>query len=110
MKSRLIIIIATIALCSLTACNDDFLEMSPIDQITDSNFWQTEEHLASVTNTFTATLQGSYWLNITEIMADSAPWAVTTAFRTIGGGNYTSEQTQINSLWKVCYTGIGRVN
>lgn len=78
--------------------------------MTDANFWQTEEHLQSVANTFTACLQGAYWLNITEIMADSAPWAVTTAFRTIGGGNCTTETSQINSLWYTCYTGIGRVN
>ena len=78
--------------------------------MTDDNFWQTEEHLAQVANTFTAALQGKYWLNITEIMADSAPWAVTTAFRTIGAGNFTTETSQINSLWVTAYTGIGRVN
>ena len=82
----------------------------PQDQITDANFWQTEGHLVSVANTFTAALQGAYWINITEIMADSAPWAVTTAFRTIGGGNCTTETSQINSLWVTCFTGIGRVN
>ena len=92
------------------ACNDDFLERMPQDQMTDANFWQTEEHLRSVANTFTAALQGAYWINITEIMADSAPWAVTTAFRTIGGGNCTTETSQINSLWVTCFTGIGRVN
>jgi len=78
--------------------------------MTDANFWQTEEHLKSVANTFTSVLQGQYWLNITEIMADSAPWAVATAFRTIGGGNCTTETSQINSLWVTCFTGIGRVN
>ena len=92
------------------ACNDDFLERMPQDQMTDANFWQTEEHLRSVANTFTAALQGAYWINITEIMADSAPWAVTTAFRTVGGGNCTTETSQINSLWVTCFTGIGRVN
>ena len=92
------------------ACNDKFLDCMPRDKMTDANFWQTEEHLKSVANTFTSVLQGQYWLNITEIMADSAPWAVTTAFRTIGGGNCTTETSQINSLWVTCYTGIGRVN
>lgn len=92
------------------SCNDKFLDCMPRDKMTDANFWQTEEHLKSVANTFTSVLQGQYWLNITEIMADSAPWAVTTAFRTIGGGNCTTETSQINSLWVTCYTGIGRVN
>ena len=98
------------AMVALTSCNDDFLARNPQDQLTDSNFWQTEEHLESVANTFTEALQGKYWMNITEIMADSAPWAVTTAFRTIGAGNFTTETSQINSLWVTAYTGIGRVN
>ena len=105
-KSIILLLLASF----FVACNDEFLECMPQDQITDANFWQTEEHLVSVVNTFTAALQGAYWINITEIMADSAPWAVTTAFRTIGGGNCTTETSQINSLWVTCFTGIGRVN
>lgn len=92
------------------SCNDAFLECPPRDEMTDANFWQTEEHVKSVANTFTASLQGKYWLNITEIMADSAPWAVTTAFRTIGAGNYTTETSQINSIWTTAYTNIGKTN
>lgn len=105
-KSIILLLLASF----FVACNDEFLECMPQDQITDANFWQTEGHLVSVVNTFTAALQGAYWINITEIMADSAPWAVTTAFRTIGGGNCTTETSQINSLWVTCFTGIGRVN
>ena len=103
-------ILSAAALISFSSCNDEFLDRMPKDEMTDDNFWQTEEHLAQVANTFTAALQGKYWLNITEIMADSAPWAVTTAFRTIGAGNFTTETSQINSLWVTAYTGIGRVN
>lgn len=101
---------AAIAVMTLAACNDEFLDRMPHDEMTDANFWQTEAHVESVANTFTSALQGKYWLNITEIMADSAPWAVTTAFRTIGAGNFTTETSQINSLWVTAYTGIGRVN
>ena len=43
-------------------------------------------------------------------MADSAPWSVTTAWRTIGGGYFTSDASQINSVWSAAYTGIGRTN
>ena len=99
-----------VSVLAVMSCNDDFLEHAPKDQMTDANFWQTEDHIRSVANTFTEALQGKYWLNITEIMADSAPWAVTTAFRTIGAGNFTTETSQINSLWVTAYTGIGRVN
>ena len=110
MRRILYIAISFVAVVSLASCNDDFLERPPKDQMTDANFWQNEGHLISVANTFTESLQGKYWLNITEIMADSAPWAVTTAFRTIGAGNFTTEESQINSLWVTAFTGIGRVN
>ena len=110
MRRILYIAISFVAVVSLASCNDDFLERPPKDQMTDANFWQNEGHLVSVANTFTESLQGKYWLNITEIMADSAPWAVTTAFRTIGAGNFTTETSQINSLWVTAFTGIGRVN
>ena len=103
-------ILAVGCMMTFAACNDEFLNRTPHDQMTDANFWQTEAHVESVANTFTSALQGKYWLNITEIMADSAPWAVTTAFRTIGAGNFTTETSQINSLWVTAYTGIGRVN
>lgn len=107
-KRTLAIMLA--ALSVTVACNDSFLDCMPQDKMTDANFWQTEEHVRSVANTFTASLQGKYWLNMTEIMADSAPWAVTTAFRTIGAGNFTTETSQINSIWVSAYRNIGRTN
>ena len=84
------------------ACNDSFLDRAPKDTLTDANFWQTEAHLRSVANSFSSSLKGKDWLNITEIMADNAPWSVTTAYRTIGGGNYSSDISQINSIWRAC--------
>ena len=99
-----------LSMLTASSCNNAFLECPPRDEVTDANFWMTEGHVRSVANTFSASLQGKYWLNITEIMADSAPWAVTTAFRTIGAGNYTTETSQINSIWKTAYDNIGRTN
>ena len=83
----------------LTSCNDSFLDRMPHDKLTDANFWQTEQHLRSVTNTFTNSLVGKEWLNRTEIAGDSAPWAVSTAWRNIGGGYFSSDISQINSVW-----------
>lgn len=92
------------------SCNDAFLDRAPKDEMTDANFWQTEEHLASVANTFTASFKGKDWINMTEVMAESAPWAASTAYRNIGGGNFTTEIDQINSIWRNCYKYIGRCN
>ena len=103
-----IIIIALAAAAS--SCNDDFLERTPHDQLTDANYWQNEQHLQSVANTFTESLIGKDWLNRGEAMGESAPWAGVTAYRTIGGGNYTTETSQINGIWDKAYTCIGRTN
>lgn len=109
MKKNIHIILMSAALM-LTSCNDSFLDRIPHDALTDANYWQTETHLSSVANTFTSSLSGKDWLNKTEIMADNAPWSVTTAWRTIGGGYFTSDASQINSVWSAAYTGIGRTN
>lgn len=109
MKKNIHIILMSAALM-LNSCNDSFLDRIPHDALTDANYWQTETHLSSVANTFTSSLSGKDWLNKTEIMADSAPWSVTTAWRTIGGGYFTSDASQINSVWSAAYTGIGRTN
>src|SRR5690606_27137516 len=55
-------------------------------------------------------LEGKYMLNVFEIMGDASPWAVTTAWRTIGAGNYATDQSQINSLWVGAYAIIRRAN
>lgn len=92
------------------SCNDDFLERDPLDTLTNANFWQSEQHLISAANVFSSALKGKELLNIFEIMGESAPWAVTTAYRTIGGGNYSTDITQINNLWINAYYNIGRIN
>ena len=92
------------------ACNDDFLERQPLDTLNNANFWQSEEHLISAANVFSEALKGKDLLNTVEIMAESAPWAVTTAYRTIGGGNYSTDIVQINNLWTRAYYAIGRCN
>lgn len=97
-------------LIAFSSCNDDFLEMKPSDFVSDANFWDNEENLISVCNTMTASLVGKDWINRTEIMADTAPWAEKTAYRNIGGGNYDSMDGKIDGLWRKLYTNIGRVN
>lgn len=94
----------------LSSCNDDFLERAPLDTLTDANFWQNEDHLQSAANSLYSGLVGMYMLNEFEGMGDSAPWAVVSAFRTIGGGNYTSDQSQINTFWVSGYNNIGQCN
>jgi len=99
-----------IMLTGLFACNDGFLERPPLDALTNANFWQSEEHMISAVNNYSRVFYGKDILNMFEIAGESAPWAVTTAWRTIGGGNYATDISQINNAWIRCYSCIGQCN
>jgi hypothetical protein len=109
MKTKYIITLALTATLSV-ACNDDFLERPPLDQITNANFWQSEAHIEAAVNNYSRVMIGKDLMNYFEIAGDSAPWAVTTAWRTIGGGNYSTDIPQINNIWVRCYNTIGQCN
>jgi len=103
-------ILIGLIIIGLFSCNDAFLERAPMDTLTDANFWQTEEHVKTAANALYSGLIGMYLLNEFEGMGESAPWAVTSAFRTIGGGNFTTDQSQINTFWVGGYLNIGQCN
>ncbi|MDD2612501.1 MAG: RagB/SusD family nutrient uptake outer membrane protein [Bacteroidales bacterium] len=103
-------IFITTLIFALTSCNDAFLERDPLDTLTNENFWQTEDHVVSAANALYSALKGKDILNLFESMGESAPWSVTTAYRTIGGGNYATDITQINGIWVSAYYNIGRCN
>jgi len=103
-------IFITTLILVLTSCNDAFLERDPLDTLTNENFWQTEDHVISAANALYSALKGKDILNLFESMGESAPWSVTTAYRTIGGGNYATDISQINGIWVSAYYNIGRCN
>ena len=107
MKKYIVIFFSVVAFFS---CNDDFLERPPLDTLTNENFWQSEAHLISAANALYTAMNGKDVLNMFESMGETAPWAITTAFRTIGGGNYATDISQINNIWVRAYYNIGRCN
>jgi hypothetical protein len=98
------------SLVAFFSCNDDFLERPPLDTLSNENFWQSEAHLISAANSLYTAMNGKDVLNMFESMGETAPWAITTAFRTIGGGNYATDISQINNIWVRAYYNIGRCN
>lgn len=95
---------------AMFSCNDDFLERPPLDTLTNENFWQSEAHLISGANALYTALKGKDILNMFESMGETAPWAISTAYRTIGGGNYSTDLAQVNNIWVGAYYNIGRCN
>lgn len=107
MRKYILIIFTLVA---FNACNDDFLERPPLDTLTNDNFWQSEAHLRSAANSLYSALSGKDLLNMFESMGETAPWAITTAYRTIGAGNYSTDIAQVNNIWVRAYYNIGRCN
>lgn len=63
MKTTILKYFTAIFLClAVMACNKDFLEQPPLDQITVDNFYQTPEQI----NAFTASLYGFPWFNLND--------------------------------------------
>ncbi|WP_310398140.1 RagB/SusD family nutrient uptake outer membrane protein [Hymenobacter sp.] len=103
----------------LTGCGEKFLEEAPTDQITDVNFYKTEnDAIQAVTASYSElTKEGQYNLALwgMDIMADVS---------TTGGGggsdgieytqlddyNIPTTNTVANRLWSGCFIGLQRAN
>lgn len=120
-----IIINTTLCLCVLflSACSDDFLDRQPLDQITSSNFYQTEEDAKQALTAVYDALQyqstpGVSWaptITVSDILSDDC-------FAGGGDANDGQQQQELNtfrtpttnvivhSLWLKNYVGIYRAN
>lgn len=94
----------------LTACNDDFLEKPPLENLTDPVFWQSEQQVRSAANACYAGLEGKGILNYGEIPADNVMWYRNMDWKQIGAGQYGSDLGTINSRWNQYYARIRRCN
>jgi hypothetical protein len=99
-----------LAILALTACNDDFLDRTPLDKVTDDKFWETEDHVRAAANAGYAGLIGKDMINMGECLADNVMWYQLNAWRQIGSGLYGSDLSTLNSRWSDSYTYIRRAN
>lgn len=94
---------------ALTGCNDAFLNRTPLDELTDENFWRTEAHVKSVANACYTHLIGKDIINY-EALGDDALWYNNSGYRQIGSGAYGSDLSILNSQWEKFYRGIRECN
>lgn len=94
---------------ALTGCNDAFLNRTPLDELTDENFWKTEAHVKSVANACYNHLIGKDIINY-EALGDDALWYNNSGYRQIGSGAYGSDLSILNSQWEKFYRGIRECN
>jgi len=93
----------------LVSCEKDFLERPPLDQITDENFWQTEDQLVLAVNAIYGNVKAKNTVDM-EIMGDNTFWPTGNSFKSIGSGNFGYDLGTLNSEWSSQYSGIRQVN
>lgn len=104
----------------ISSCSDDFIEVANKETLTDSSFWQTEDHaLQALTATYGALhgADGSKWTFFEEIyvaMAYRADDQINNTAETYGRNlasfSNTTEDSGPNNIWKTSYAGISRAN
>lgn len=109
MKNIVYTILSVFSLLAV-ACNDDFMERPPLDQLTDANYWQTEQHVRDAANAGYAGLIGKDVINMGEGLGDNVMWYQLTSWRQIGSGLYGSDLSLLNTRWNASYTEIRKAN
>lgn len=120
MKESKFILVAVLALIGMYSCSDDFIEVENREVLTESSFWQTEDHaLQALTATYAAlhSSSGSKWAFFEEIytaMAYKADDMVNntaeTYSRSLASFTNTTEESGPFNIWRSAYAGIGRAN
>ncbi|MGS2761163.1 RagB/SusD family nutrient uptake outer membrane protein [Sinomicrobium sp. M5D2P9] len=93
----------------LFACDGDFLDRDPQDQLTNNNFWENEEQLTLAANALYSNVKAKNTVNM-ENMGDNTLWPSTTQYQQIGSGNYGPDQTTLNTEWTTQYKGVRQAN
>lgn len=120
MKTNRYILIALLTMGLVSSCSDDFIEVDNKETLTESSFWQTEDHaLQALTATYGALhgADGSKWTFFEEIYVAMAYRAddqinntAETYGRTLASFSNTTEESGPNNIWKASYSGISRAN
>ncbi|MGS2741876.1 RagB/SusD family nutrient uptake outer membrane protein [Sinomicrobium sp. M5D2P17] len=93
----------------LFACDGDFLDRDPQDQLTNNNFWENEEQLTLAANALYSNVKAKNTVDM-ENMGDNTLWPSTTQYQQIGSGNYGPDQTTLNTEWTTQYKGVRQAN
>jgi len=120
MKKIRYIIIAVLLVGFVNSCSDDFIEVANKEVLTESSFWQTEDHaMQALTATYAAmqSASGSKWAFFEEMYTSMAYRADDVENNT--GESYgralasftnTTEESGPYNIWQASYAGIGRAN
>ncbi len=108
MKKKLIFSLL-LSFCLFSSCEDDFLERTPLDVITNETFWQDEEQLVLAVNALYANVKAKNTVDM-ENMGDNTLWPSSTAYQLIGSGNFGNDLGTLNTEWTTQYRGVRQAN
>lgn len=123
MNLRFKFITAILLVAFFTSCNEDFLDLKPLDQVVSDNFYKTEEQalMALVAIYDALTYQdhpGVAWappLTVADAMSDDAYAGGGDAndgrhFQELNSWNAPATNPNAHAIWQMSYTGIYRAN
>jgi starch-binding outer membrane protein, SusD/RagB family len=93
----------------LGSCDDDFLERTPLDQLTDETYWADEGQLVLATNAIYGNVKAKNTVDM-ENMGDNTLWPSTTDYQKIGAGQFGYDLGTLNTEWRTQYQGIREAN
>lgn len=108
--------ISLFCILSVTSCNEDFLEVYPDDQITNANFWESEEDaylaLYGVYNVLHDRFVYGYGGGLDAATPNAYQWAHWEGkHMQVGDGTIQpGEGGIVSGRWTGCYRGISRAN
>ena len=120
MKNIKYIIIAVLLVGFVNSCSDDFIEVQNKEVLTESSFWQTEDHAMQALTAAYAAMQsssGSKWAFFEEMYTSMAYRAddvenntAESYGRALASFTNTTEESGPYNIWQASYAGIGRAN
>ncbi|HSJ68260.1 MAG TPA: RagB/SusD family nutrient uptake outer membrane protein [Anditalea sp.] len=93
----------------LGSCNDDFLDIAPLDVVTNETFWESEEQLILALNGLYGNVKAKNTVDM-ENLGDNTLWPSTTAYQQIGSGNFGNDLGTLNTEWTTQYRAIRQAN
>src|SRR5690606_23996251 len=116
MKKIIYIFISIYGFSISLSCSNDLLELEPTDKSSVENYWNSEDKAKSALTGCYETLvdpyrgEGSWLLKLEDITPNSFEIDNGSGATSIDQGDNNPTLPLINSRYRICYEGIGRVN
>jgi len=107
---KIVKIFALLAVLMISACQKDYLDRVPLDNIVDETFWNTEQDLILAVNTCYAFIKNKNTVDIDRMGDNHINSTASDAYRVIASGNFTYDLATVNNQWTDQYEGIRQCN